>query len=280
MKLLPVWARRWTSLPIRNIPARVRAGPNAGRRWSLAVSGRGVVPGRYEAERFEALSALLAPDDVVWDIGAHYGYATLIMAGIVGSADAVVAFEPSSANRWYLERHLRWNGMSGVRVMDCAVAEADRTDVFGGTGGSVTFHLGHEGEEVEVRSITSLVRSGLPFPSFVKIDVEGAEALALEGARPALQEARSRGEEGRPDDGPRSGLPALLVAVHDPPLYEACREILAELGYMVLPSKWIRGYLRGEPWKEDPDLLALPPRRHAEAPAIRRLAWFAEGSDP
>lgn len=77
---LPVWARHWLSLPIRKIPIRVRGGPNRGWKWSLAVSGRGTISGRYEVERFGALATLVRPEEVLSDIGAHYGYATLIAA--------------------------------------------------------------------------------------------------------------------------------------------------------------------------------------------------------
>lgn len=247
------------------MPVRIRGGPNANLRWSLAVSGRGVITGAYEPERFTALAALLRPDDVVWDMGAHYGYATLIAARATEAAGSVVAFEPSSANRWYLARHLRWNGRDDVRILPCAIAEADRTDVFGGSGGSVSFHLGHEGERVQVRSIASLLREeDLPFPSFLKIDIEGAEALALEGARPVLEEARRRGT-----------LPTILVAVHDPELLRACRAELEALGYALVASKWIQRFEAGDGWREDPDLLALPPDRRAEAREVRRLPWFA-----
>jgi FkbM family methyltransferase len=153
--------REWTSRPIRNIPFRVRGGPNRGRTWSLAVSGRGTISGRYEAERFDALTRLVRPDDVVWDVGAHYGYATLIAARLAGPGGTVVSFEPSSSNRSYLTRHLDWNGETGVRVLPYAVSDSDRMEVFGGRGGSVGFRLGQAGETVEVRSITSLLASGV-----------------------------------------------------------------------------------------------------------------------
>ena len=119
-------------------------------------------------------------------------------------------------------------------MIACAVADADRTDEFGGAGGSVSFHLGHEGERVEVRSITSLVRSGLPFPTFMKIDVEGAEALVLEGAREALSEAQSR-----------DALPAMLVSVHDELLCRSCLSFMKALDYTVLGSRRISDFLSG-----------------------------------
>ena len=266
---LAVWARRWTSLLIRNLPVRVRAGPNRGRTWSLAVSGRGTIAGRYESERFEALASLVRPEEVFWDIGAHHGYATLIAARQIRSPGCIVSFEPSSSNRWYLSRHLEWNGEGNVRVMDCAVADSDREDVFGGPGGSVSFHLGHKGERVEVRSITSLVRSGQPFPTFLKIDVEGAEDLVLEGATRLLSDAMGG-----------NALPTMLVSVHDERRHRRRVEFLKALGYRVLGSNRLSEFVgRGDEWAGDPDLLAVPRQRHHELPRMRSIPWFAAGPE-
>jgi FkbM family methyltransferase len=262
---LPFWARRWTSIPIRNIPITIRRGPNRGRKWSLAVSGRGIVTGGFEVERFEAVASLIRPDEVFWDVGAHYGYATLIAASTVVSSGSVTSFEPSSSNRGYLRRHLRWNGESGVRVMDCAVGDSDRTDRIGGTGSSLSFHLGGAGESVQVRSISSLVDEGLPFPTFIKVDAEGSEAIVLEGAGPALDEARGR-----------DALPTMLVSVHDERLYRQCLEFLQTAGYTVLVSTRISLFeAGGENWKGDPDLLAIPPQREGDLPTLRSIPWFS-----
>ena len=264
---LPVWARRWASLPIRNIPVRVRAGPNSGRRWSLAVAGRGAIAGRYESGRFEALASLVRPSEVFWDIGAHHGYATLIAARQIRSLGCIVSFEPSSSNRWYLNWHLDWNGEGTVCVVGCAVADTDRRNVFGGPGGSVSFHLGHCGESVEVRSITSLVGSGQPFPTFLKIDVEGAESLVLEGAAPLLSDAMRE-----------EALPTMLVSVHNELLYRRCLDFLKALDYRVLGSNRLADIVeRGDAWSGDPDLLAVPSQRHRELPQMRSIPWFAEG---
>jgi FkbM family methyltransferase len=247
----------------------VRQGPNRGRKWSLAVSGRGTLVGRYEAERFSAIESLVRPEEVFWDIGAHYGYATLVAARAIDSRGSVISFEPSTANRWYLRRHLLWNEEAQVRVIACAVADSDRTDVFGGAHASVSFRLGHEGETVEVRCISSLVDSGVPFPTFLKIDVERAELLVLEGARSAFADAQRR-----------DALPTMLVSVHDEHLFRSCVDLMKALDYTVLGSWRITDFLGGRSgWRKDPDLLAIPPHRLNELAVMRSIPWFSTGEE-
>lgn len=261
-----MWARRLTSLPLRPIRVRILRGPNAGRWWSLPVSGRGVLWGRYEPIRFATLAALVRPGETFWDVGAHYGYASLIAASRLGDSGRLVAIEPSSANRQYLERHLRWNRVEASGVLPCAVAEEDGCDVFGGRGGSVSFHLGHPGERIPVRSIDSLADGNAPAPTLLKIDVEGAEARALTGASAVL--SGSLGNR----------APTVLVSVHEPRLLAECRDVLARFDYSILASPGVVDFMDGRTkWSGDPDLLAVPPHRVRDISALAAIPGFREG---
>ncbi|MDZ7778685.1 MAG: FkbM family methyltransferase [Gemmatimonadota bacterium] len=260
------------SFPIRSVPVRIRNGPNAGRRWSLAASGRGVWSGRYERDRFEALESLLREDDVFWDVGAHRGYAALVAEGVVGSAGAVRAFEPSAENRRYLHQHLRWNRADRVAVHPAALADFDGTADFGGAGSSVSHRLGGGTEAVEVRTISSLVDDdGLAAPTFLKIDVEGAEGRVLAGARSLLTSLRAR----------EARVPLALLSVHSARELRACLGFLRSFDYRVVGSTHLPVFmdLLDEPWYEDPDLLAVPRGGRVDLPAIRRMAWFRDGPD-
>lgn len=272
---LPVSVRRWVSVPIRDVPVRIRRGPNAGRRWSLAASGRGIWSGGYERERFEAVAALLGPNDVFWDVGAHRGYATLLADRMIGPEGSIRAFEPSTENRGYLDRHLRWNGASRVDVHPLALADFDGTAAFGGTGSSVSHKLVHGGEtateSVAVRTISNLVEEGAPPPTFLKIDVEGAEGTVLAGARALLEDAGTS----------ETPLPVILVSVHSGPQLTACLEILHGFDYHVLGSANMSTFMKmpGESWHEDPDLLAVPRHGRIDLSTVRGTAWFRDGPD-
>lgn len=265
---LPTSIRRRLGLPIRNLPVTIRNGPIRGARWSLPVSGRGIAAGTFEQEKFAALAALLEPGDVFWDVGAHYGYATLVGRRAVGPGGHVLALEPSAHNRWFLERHLRWNAGAPVRVLPFALAEKDGVESFGGSASSVAQKLGGGEESVEVRTVTTLIRDGSPVPDVIKIDIEGAESRALAGAQEAIS---SMSFEDRP---------SILCAVHDPLQFDACVTALNSLGYLVIGAAWFSKYLSGgEEWREDPDVLAITPARSDTLTRMRATAYFGDGPE-
>lgn len=238
---LPIRWRRALSSPIDAIPVTIGSGPNCGSRWSLPISGRGFGAGRFEADKFEALEALLSPGDVFWDVGAHYGYATLLGARIAGRGGSVWSFEPSALNRSYLYRHVLWNCPDRVTVLPYALADADGLEAFGGQGSSMALGLGRGNEEVRVRTVGSLLEEGISEPTLMKIDIEGAESRMLHGAMAT---------------GVR---PTVMCSVHDAEQCELCTDLLKRAGYVVLPSRPIRDFVDGRsPWRGDPDLVAFP----------------------
>lgn len=255
---LPLGVRRLTSRLVRRLPVRIRGGPNRGFRWSLAAVGRGFWSGRFEAARIEALAELVRRGDRFWDGGAHQGYVTLLASRVVGSGGNVAALEPSAYNRWYLERHVAWNGLDNVRVLPVALAPADGRRRFDESGSSVTFRVGDGGGEVPVRSPSSLAAE-LGRPSFVKLDIEGGETDVMEQFAALL-----------PADG------AAFVALHSPEADRRARAVFSRAGFRLVPSARLSEYrARESGWPGDPDLVALGPERPVVRGELARLEHFA-----
>jgi len=233
------------------------------------VSGRGIAAGTFETAKFEALATLIQERDVFWDVGAHYGYATLVGVRATGEGGEVLAFEPSEQNRWFLHRHLRWNGGTNVRVLPVAVADQDGTESFGGaSSSSIAQSLGAGEDSVTVRSVASLLDDGHPSPDVIKIDVEGAESRVLAGASEALS---AMAVEERP---------SVLCAVHDPEQFEECTRVLRSLDYAVTGAGWFSAYLDGgQVWSGDPDILAIAPPRSALLDRMRSTDLFRHGPE-
>lgn len=193
---IPAILRRWLDPLTERVPVPVMAGVNRGRWWNLASSGSGYVTGRRAHGQMELLRLLISPGDVVWDVGAHHGYVTLLAAGRVQPDGWVHAFEPGDRNARILGRHVRWNRLENVSVHRIALASYVGSAGFGGGTTSKMHALGGGEEEVPVRTAESLVGSGAArAPTFVKID--GSRLLEARGFElvpsRALDRARDRG---------------------------------------------------------------------------------------
>lgn len=208
-----------------------------------------------------ALAALIRPGELVWDVGAHHGYVTLCAAGRAGRSGAVHAFEPAARDRRLLLRHLRWNRIRNVEVHPYALSSFDGSAAFGSATTSRTQTLGGGSEIVLVRTATTLVRSeGLPAPTFVKMDVEGAEADALRGAMEILP-----------------AVARLLIAVHSRETYRDCVALLERAGYEVVDSPRMPDRRTGV-WCGDPDIFAIGPAyadRERDRSVLRECGFYA-----
>ncbi len=133
---------------------------------------------------------LLKEEDIVWDVGASVGLLTVHSAGI---AKQVVAFEPDPATNRRLQQNVELNRLSGkVRFKNCALSDQEGTHELhtdGLAGNAPTLKsLGRHSQvaQVQVRTIDKVVASGIPAPTVLKIDIEGAEIAAIKGARQLL----------------------------------------------------------------------------------------------
>lgn len=157
---------------------------------------------------------LLRPGDTFFDVGAHYGWMSLVACHCVGARGKVVAFEPSPPLVEFLQYSKRANRFHQMEIISKAVADSDgrlvpfylvnRGDSFLNSlvdhpTGATTSLAGQE-STIQVQTVTLdefCKRTNLQ-PAAVKLDIEGAELLALQGCRRLLEECR----------------PKFIVAVH------------------------------------------------------------------
>lgn len=162
-----------------------------------------VLRGKYELDEVAFARSCVADGDHVLDIGANIGYFTVQMASWVGAAGSVVAFEPVPANLELLRRSIAENGFEDrVRVVSGVVAEAtgeadllsaDVRYAFNSGGSHIVNAAASDPLDHRRLRVAKIQLDGFAMPrpvSFVKIDVEGAEGLALRGGKELL--ARDR----------------------------------------------------------------------------------------
>lgn len=186
-------------------------------KWIVGSATHGCWLGSYEYRKRICFERAVTRGSVVFDVGANVGFYTLLASVLVGEEGRVFAFEPVPRNLLYLGEHLRLNGLGNVTVLEAAVLDRAGTARFDDSLGASTGRVSSRGNlEVLAVSLDELIAARrIPFPDFIKIDVEGAELQVLCGARSLLREAR----------------PTLFLATHSPEAHRESCDLLRGLGY-------------------------------------------------
>ncbi len=180
-------------------PRRILRGLASGYRISVSPAEKlSYLLGTDEPHLQKAIRQFVSPGDTVYDIGANIGYVSLSLAKRVGPQGRVIAFEPIPLNIAAFRDNIAINRITNVRLLECAASDRAGQAVIRllenpSTASLVWHNANPVATEFTIRtvSIDDLVEVGdLSPPTFVKIDVEGAEALVLEGMRRTLAAAR------------------------------------------------------------------------------------------
>ena len=149
-----------------------------------------------ESRTAELFTKLLAPGQIVIDVGANVGYYALTAAMGVGSAGRVVAFEPAPATAERLRENAALNDFSNLTVVQAAVSDVSGTSCFQlahDSEGSSLYSVGEDAVGSVNARVTTLdtlaVELGLDRVDLIKIDAEGAEVAVIRGARHLLSRA-------------------------------------------------------------------------------------------
>ncbi len=206
--------------------------------------------GTHEVAVQQALARKTKPGMTVYDVGAHLGFFTLGLARLVGAGGRVVAFDPLPENIRVLRANLALNleQAGNVQVVQAAVANASGpVRLYGGSDPSqARLASPPAGSEVSqgVASLTLdefVFLRGAPAPQLVKLDVEGAEGMALEGAQRLLREIQ----------------PVWILEVHGAAAAQAVWEELRRAGYKLLLLNLAREFQAPEEFTHS-HLLAVP----------------------
>lgn len=148
--------------------------------------------GEYEPEITDIFIKTIQKGDVVIDIGANIGYYTLIAARTVGGNGKVFAFEPDHTNYALLKRNIEINRYKNVIPIKKAVSNANTSAKFFLREDSTVSSLLNDFDkypstgstEVETIILDDFFKDKESIISkikLIKMDIEGAEMLALLG---------------------------------------------------------------------------------------------------
>jgi FkbM family methyltransferase len=188
--------------------------------------GLGWVPqwlaGGAETKEHEFFRSLDLKGKVVYDVGAFIGLFTMLATA--KQAARVICYEPMDRNRQRLVENLRLNRMDHVTVRPFGVGSGKATlnmsfDPLmpGGASVSEAIAAGIRSSAASVEKCTinvttldaDVAEQQLPAPDLIKIDIEGFELDALQGAAATL----------------RACMPALYLEMHGETMSEKERKV-------------------------------------------------------
>lgn len=143
--------------------------------------------GEYEPGTMALFRSYLKEGMTVIDIGANLGYFTVIAARRVGPQGLVLCYEPDPHNFSLLEKNIAANGFTNVKPFTLALSDKSGTRelFFGDNQTTLSFSdKKGEGRFESVATDTldnSLKALGSPKVDMIKMDIEGAEPIALDG---------------------------------------------------------------------------------------------------
>ncbi len=199
---------------------RVQSGPLSGMVLELDPRMQiDAVIGRYEAVVQDVIEEVLDRGAIAYDIGAHLGYFTLLMASCVRGGGRIVSFEPDPNIAHGLERNVERNRAQGGAEIVLVAAAVDEEP------GRAAFTVGRETSrgrlssqqgdlEVEVMTLDD-VWDRFGRAALIKIDVEGREAGVLSGGEQALKTRDA----------------VFIIEAHSEELQQQCLSILKRHGY-------------------------------------------------
>jgi FkbM family methyltransferase len=161
----------------------------------LIIAPQMVVYRQWEADISDLFRLLCRPDSVVIDVGANFGYFSVLAANLIGTSNSgqVISFEPNPylCKLFRRNREINWS-IAPVTLHEMALGDFDDNltlyvPVEHGANGSLSAPAGMECTQipVPVKPLDDVLPPDLAV-DLMKIDVEGHEASVLRGARKVI----------------------------------------------------------------------------------------------
>lgn len=159
----------------------------------MAIPRQLITYGHYEKYETELFKKFVKEGYIVVDIGAHIGHYTLIAAGLVGKKGHVFSFEPFPDSYDLLVKNLEINGYPNVTPVQKAISnKIGLIKLFlnmDDTGSHTICGSSNAKANINMQTTTldDFFKDKESRINLLKMDVEGAEMLVLEGMEELLK---------------------------------------------------------------------------------------------
>lgn len=177
---------------------------------------------------WDFLSRHISPGMVIYDVGGNRGQMSLFFSKQVGSTGQVLSFEPVPEMYNFLVKNIHLNSIKNVSSLNIALSDYEGTAVFMfskdfSTEGKLASpeispsHGEADSINVIVKRMDSVLEEGMPVPDIIKIDVEGAAAAVLRGAKNIIEQY----------------YPSIYIELHGPEEQQSIKDCLMTNGYHI-----------------------------------------------
>lgn len=197
----------------------------------------------FEPDSIKLIEEFVKPGAVVLDIGANFGYYSLMLSRLVGNEGKIVAFEPTEHYRERLIWHIKSNNIHNVRIEGTGLSDKNETIEISIGECSATLHW-IDNHEPRLKESIKLVKlddwwkgyieeGNADKLDFIKIDIDGHEPNFIRGATSIIEKHR----------------PMILTEVNQDNLFQTgttawdFADMLENLGYILCDEK------TGEPFE-------------------------------
>ena len=167
--------------------------------------------------------------DVVYDIGAHIGYTCLLFSQRLAGTGEVHAFEimPSTAKK-YLQKTIEVNDLKNIFIHNVGLGLNSYTLELSIEPTLVTSIYPNAYRKIKKKEICQIdsldhyvEKNKLPFPAFIKMDIEGAEVDCLKGGLNLIKKYK----------------PKIVIEFHSADLLKQGYQLLSSLQYDLITKK-------------------------------------------
>lgn len=144
----------------------------------------------FEALPPKTIQRLISKNAIIFDVGANVGFYTIELAKWLNKSGQIIAIEPEEQNLNTLRWRIKRKNLSEKVIVEDAVASDVVGNVF------LNIRKDHPGDHfiavdgVITKSVTIdhlVLKHRLKRVDFIKIDVQGAESLVLQGCQQVIQ---------------------------------------------------------------------------------------------
>jgi len=159
-----------------------------------------IANGTWDKAESNILRKLIKPGDCVFDVGANFGWYTILFSLLIGTKGSVHSFEPVPSTFEELKRNVILNSCDNVVLNNSAISNIegsgkiylDSTKYNMGACMGASLKNTSENDCVSftcmIQTLDSYAKQNVKKINLIKIDVEGSELLLLKGATSVLKQ--------------------------------------------------------------------------------------------